>query len=162
MKRAIYPGSFDPVTYGHLNLIERGSKLVDEFLVVIFNNPNKKPMFTVEERLAMLKEATAGIPNVVVDSCGGLLNEYAKSKNCRLLVRGLRFYQDFEYEFQRALLLKKVDPELETAFFMTEDKYSYLSSSAVRELALFGGDISQMVPPCVEKMIKAKNIITLK
>lgn len=157
MKIAICPGSFDPVTYGHLNIIERSSAIVDKLIVAVFRNPNKHSMFTMEERLDMLREATKDLPNVEVDAFGGLLNEYARAKDCRLIIRGLRAFSDFEYEFQRALLLKKVDPELETAFFMTEGKYSFLSSTGVRELACFGGDISQLVPPYVQKCIQAKN-----
>jgi pantetheine-phosphate adenylyltransferase len=156
MKLAIYPGSFDPPTYGHLNIMERGAKLVDRLLVVVFQNPSKHGMFTLDERYDMLKKITKNIPNVEVDVCEGLLNEYARKKHCHLLIRGIRFYTDFDYEFQRALLLKKTKPHLETAFFMTDGKYSYVSSSAVRELAQFGGDIHQMVPPYVEKKIKEK------
>ncbi len=156
MKIAICPGSFDPVTYGHLNIIERSSALVDKLIVAVFRNPSKHSMFTMEERLDMLREVTKGIPNVEVDAFNGLLNEYAESKHCHLLIRGLRAFSDFEYEFQRALLLKKVDPKLETAFFMTEGKYSYLSSTGVRELACFGGEVSELVPPYVKQMIDAK------
>lgn len=156
MKIAICPGSFDPVTYGHLNIIERSSVMVDKLIVAVFRNPSKHYMFTMEERLDMLRKSTKGIPNVEVDAFDGLLNEYAENKNCHLLIRGLRAFSDFEYEFQRALLLKKVDPKLETAFFMTEGKYSYLSSTGVRELACFGGDVSELVPPYVKQVIEAK------
>lgn len=156
MKIAICPGSFDPVTYGHLNIIERSAALVDKLIVAVFRNPNKHSMFTMDERLDMLREATKYLPNVEVDAFGGLLNEYAEARNCHLLIRGLRAFSDFEYEFQRALLLKKVDPKLETAFFMTEGKYSYLSSTGVRELACFGGDVSQLVPPYVQHVIETK------
>ena len=113
-------------------------------------------MFTTEERLDMLRETTKDIPNVEVDAFDGLLNEYAASKDCHLLIRGLRAFSDFEYEFQRALMIKKIDPTLETAFFMTDSHYSYLSSTGVRELAHFNGDVTQMVPPYVQEMIKKK------
>lgn len=156
MKIAVCPGSFDPVTYGHLNIIERSAALVDKLIVAVFVNPNKKCMFTMAERLDMLREVTKEYPNVEVDAFEGLLNEYAQQKNCRLLIRGLRAFSDFEYEFQRALLLKQVAPQLETAFFMTEGKYSYLSSTGVRELACFGGDLSNLVPPYVEQVIRKK------
>lgn len=156
MKTAICPGSFDPVTYGHLNIIERSAALVDKLIVAVFRNPNKHSMFTMEERLDMLRETTKDIPNVEVDAFDGLLNEYAEAKDCHLLIRGLRAFSDFEYEFQRALLLKQVNPTLETAFFMAEGKYSYLSSTGVRELACFGGNVSQLVPPYVRQVIEAK------
>lgn len=156
MKIAICPGSFDPVTYGHLNIIERSAALVDKLIVAVFRNPNKHSMFTMEERLDMLKETTKNLPNVEVDAFDGLLNEYAEAKNCHLLVRGLRAFSDFEYEFQRALLLKKVNPKLETAFFMTDGQYSFLSSTGVRELACFGGNVSELVPPYVQHVIEAK------
>lgn len=156
MRIAICPGSFDPVTYGHLDIIERSSKLVDKLIVSVFCNPSKHPMFTMEERVDMLRETTKHLPNVEVDSFAGLLNEYAREKHCHLLIRGLRAFSDFEYEFQRALLIKQVDPQLETAFFMTEGKYSFLSSTGVRELACFGGDVSKLVPPYVEQIIHQK------
>lgn len=156
MKIAICPGSFDPVTYGHLNIIERSAALVDKLIVAVFRNPNKHSMFTMEERLDMLKETTKNLPNVEVDAFDGLLNEYAEAKNCHLLVRGLRAFSDFEYEFQRALLLKKVNPKLETVFFMTDGQYSFLSSTGVRELACFGGNVSELVPPYVQHVIEAK------
>lgn len=156
MKLAIYPGSFDPVTYGHLNVIERGAQIVDRLIVAVLDNPSKHSMFTMEERVDMLKQVTKHIPNVEVDCSHGLLYEYAKQKNCQLLIRGIRFYTEFESEFQRALLLKKLDPKLETMFLPTESEYSYLSSSVVKEIASFGGDIRQMVPPYVEKMIQKR------
>jgi len=156
MKTAICPGSFDPVTYGHLDIIRRSACLVDKLIVAAFVNPAKNYMFTLEERMDMLRETTKDIPNIEVDAFDGLLNVYAASKNCHLLVRGLRAFSDFEYEFQRALLIKKIDPQLETAFFMTDAKYSYLSSTGVRELVHFNGDISQMVPPYVQQMMLKK------
>ena len=157
MKIAICPGSYDPVTYGHLDIIKRSAVLVDKLIVTVFVNPSKKAsLFSIEERLDMLRETTKDIPNIEVDTSRGLLNVYAASKNCHLLIRGLRAFSDFEYEFQRALMIKKIDPTLETAFFMTDGRYSYLSSTGVRELAYFNGDVSQMVPPYVEAMIEKK------
>ncbi len=156
MKIAICPGSFDPVTNGHLDIIRRSAILVDKLIVAAFLNPSKHYMFTTEERLDMLRETTKDIPNVEVDAFDGLLNVYAEKKNCRLLIRGLRAFSDFEYEFQRALMIKQIDPSLETAFFMTDGRYSYLSSTGVRELAHFNGDLSKMVPPYVQEMIQRK------
>lgn len=157
MKIAICPGSYDPVTYGHLDIIKRSAVLVDKLIVTVFVNPSKKAsLFSIEERLDMLRETTKDIPNVEVDTSTGLLNVYAANKNCHLIIRGLRAFSDFEYEFQRALMIKKIDPTLETAFFMTDGRYSYLSSTGVRELAYFNGDVSQMVPPYVEAMIEKK------
>ena len=157
MKIAICPGSYDPVTYGHLDIIKRSAVLVDKLIVTVFVNPSKKTsLFSIEERLDMLRETTKDIPNVEVDAFDGLLNEYAARKNCHLLIRGLRAFSDFEYEFQRALMIKKIDPTLETAFFMTDGRYSYLSSTGVRELAHFNGDVTSMVPPFVQEMIKRK------
>ena len=157
MKIAICPGSYDPVTYGHLDIIKRSAVLVDKLIVTVFVNPSKKAsLFSIEERLDMLRETTKDIPNIEVDTSTGLLNVYAAGKNCHLLIRGLRAFSDFEYEFQRALMIKKIDPTLETAFFMTDGRYSYLSSTGVRELAYFNGDVSQMVPPYVEAMIEKK------
>ena len=157
MKIAICPGSYDPVTYGHLDMIKRSAVLVDKLIVTVFVNPSKKAsLFSIEERLDMLRETTKDISNVEVDTSTGLLTVYAASKNCHLIIRGLRAFSDFEYEFQRALMIKKIDPTLETAFFMTDGRYSYLSSTGVRELAYFNGDVSQMVPPYVEAMIEKK------
>ena len=154
MKIAICPGSFDPVTYGHLDIIRRSACLVDKLIVAAFLNPTKHYMFTTEERLDMLRETTKDIPNVEVDAFDGLLNEYAAKKNCHLLIRGLRAFSDFEYEFQRALLLKKIDNDLETVFIMTNAKYSFVSSSGVRELATFGGQLKDLVPECIEERIR--------
>ena len=147
MRRAICPGSFDPVTNGHIDIFERASLMFDEIIISVFNNPGKaQGMFTMDERVAMLKEATKHITNAKVTCFSGLLNEYCKQQNTKFIVRGLRAFSDFEYEFQRALLIKKIDHELETVFIMTNAQYSFLSSSGVRELAVFGGNISGLVP----------------
>ena len=148
MRRAICPGSFDPVTNGHIDIFERASLMFDEIIISVFHNPG------MEERVAMLKEATKHIPNAKVTCFSGLLNEYCKQQNTKFIVRGLRAFSDFEYEFQRALLIKKIDHELETVFIMTNAQYSFLSSSGVRELAVFGGNISGLVPESIEMQIK--------
>lgn len=153
MRIAVCPGSFDPVTNGHLDIFERASKIFDQLIVAVFHNPNKKPLFSMEERVEMLKTATAHIPNVKVDSFSGLLNEYVRERQSTIIVRGLRALSDFEYEFQRALLIKKIDPGMETVFMMTTADYSFVSSSGIKELAVFGGKIAGLVPPAVEEKI---------
>lgn len=149
LKIAVCPGSFDPVTNGHLDIFDRSSKIFDQLIVAVFHNPNKKPLFTMEERVEMLRIATAHIPNVRVDGFSGLLNEYVRRQNTTIIVRGLRALTDFEYEFQRALLIKKIDPGMETVFMMTNTEYSFVSSSGVKELARFGGNIGELVPAAV-------------
>lgn len=153
MRIAVCPGSFDPVTNGHLDIFYRTSQMFDEVIVAVFHNPGKKPLFSMEERVAMLEKATKHIPNVRVDCFSGLLNVYVKEQNTKFIVRGLRALSDFEYEFQRALLIKKVDPEVETVFMMTSSEYSFVSSSGIKELAKFGGCIKGLVPDSVEKAI---------
>ena len=154
MKIAIYPGSFDPVTLGHLDIIRRASIMFDRLIVAVMHNQNKKPAFSAEERVEFLKRTTADLPNVEVESFDGLLADYAKQKNACAIVKGLRAVSDFEYEFQRALLLKKIDNDLETVFIMTNAKYSFVSSSGVRELATFGGQLKDLVPECIEERIR--------
>ena len=153
MRIAVCPGSFDPITNGHLDIFERASKMYDLVIVGVFHNPNKKPLFNMHERVEMLKLATRHIGNIEVDAFSGLLNEYVRQKNATIIVRGLRAISDFEYEFQRALLIKKIDPLIETVFMMTSSEYSFLSSSAIKELAKFGGNISGLVPKCVEQQV---------
>lgn len=153
MRIAVCPGSFDPVTNGHLDIFERASKIFDQLTVAVFHNPNKKPLFTMEERVEMLRIATTHIPNVKVDGFSGLLNEYVRRQNTTIIVRGLRALSDFEYEFQRALLIKKVDAAMETVFIMTAADYSFVSSSGIKELAAFGGKIQGLVPLTVEKKV---------
>ncbi len=158
MKRvAVCSGSFDPVTNGHLDIFRRASLMFDELVVCVFYNPTKKAaMFSVRDRVSMLKDATKDMPNVRIMSYAGLLNEFCKQEKINFVVRGLRAFSDFEYEFQRALLLKSIDKDLETVFIMTNPQYSYVSSSGVRELAVFGGKVEDLVPPCVAKMIRKK------
>lgn len=160
MRIGICPGSFDPVTKGHIDIFERASKMFDEVIVAVFHNPNKKPLFNMQERVELLTEATKHLPNVRIDSFSGLLNEYVRKQNANIIIRGLRALSDFEYEFQRALLIKKVDPEIETIFMMTSSEYSFLSSSGIKELAKFGGSIKGFVPDCVEKEVKKRYALT--
>ena len=155
MRRAVCSGSFDPVTNGHIDIFERASKMFDELIISVFHNPGKdKAMFSMEERVEMLREATKHIPNVRVTSFSGLLNEFCQREKAPFIVRGLRAFTDFEYEFQRALLLKKIDNQLETGFIMTNAKYSFVSSSGVRELATFGGQLTDLVPECIEERVR--------
>lgn len=155
MRRAVCPGSFDPVTKGHIDIFERASAMFDEIIVSVFHNPGKdKAMFSMEERVEMLKLATKHIPNVRVTHFSGLLNEFCVQEKAPFIVRGLRTFSDFEYEFQRALLIKKIDQHLETVFIMTNAKYSFVSSSGVRELATFGGQLKDLVPECIEERVR--------
>lgn len=157
MKSAIYPGSFDPVTYGHLDVIKRASEIFDELIVSVLNNNVKTPLFSVEERVRMLVEATKDIPNVTVDSFSGLLIDYANRKGVHVAIRGLRAITDFEYELQIAQTNRKLSGgELDTMFLTTSLEYAYLSSSSVKEIASFNGDISQCVPDFVGKLIYEK------
>lgn len=157
MKAAIYPGSFDPVTYGHLDIIRRASEIFDELTVSVLNNQTKTPLFSVEERVRMLKEATSDLPNVAVDSFSGLLIDYAERENIHVAIRGLRAITDFEYELQIAQTNRKFSAgKLDTVFLTTSLEYAYLSSSTVKEIASFNGDISECVPDFVARMIYEK------
>lgn len=155
-KIAIYPGSFDPLTYGHLDIIERACKIFDKVIVSVFINPNKKGLFTLEERIDILKNVIGLNKQIVIESFDGLLTDYLKEKNIKIVIRGLRAVSDLEYEFQYASANRTLCPEIETIFFMPRLRYSYLSSTVVREIARFGGDISKMVPPYVVKKVKEK------
>jgi len=157
MKAAIYPGSFDPVTYGHLDIIRRASEIFDELTVSVLNNKTKTPLFSVEERVRMLEEATKDLPNVTVDSFSGLLIDYADRKGVHVAIRGLRAITDFEYELQIAQTNRKFsDGNLDTVFLTTSLEYAYLSSSTVKEIASFNGDISKCVPDFVAELIYKK------
>ncbi|NLI70721.1 MAG: pantetheine-phosphate adenylyltransferase [Firmicutes bacterium] len=156
MRRAICPGSFDPVTNGHIDIIRRASKVVDHLTVAVLDNPRKKGLFTFEERMKMLKSVTRNYRNIEIDSFRGLLVDYARQKEACIIIKGLRAISDFEFEFQMALINNKLDPRLETMFMMTSSKYAYLSSSIVKEVACFGGDISAMVPEEVHDFIIKK------
>ena len=153
MRRVVCPGSFDPVTNGHVDVFRRASTMFDEVIVAVFHNPAKNPMFSMEERVEMLKEATCDLPNIRVDCFSGLLNDYVRKQETNVIVRGLRALTDFEYEFQRALLMKRIDPDIETVFMMTSAEYSFLSSSGVRELNAFGGEIGGLVPAGVARRL---------
>lgn len=157
MKAAIYPGSFDPVTYGHLDVIKRASKIFDELTVSVLNNKVKTSLFSVEERVNILQEALKDVPNVKVESFSGLLVDYAKSRNVHVVLRGLRAITDFEYELQNAQTnVKLSNGELDTIFLTTSLEYAYLSSSSVKEIASFNGDISMCVPEFVAELVYQK------
>ncbi|MDD3706381.1 MAG: pantetheine-phosphate adenylyltransferase [Clostridiaceae bacterium] len=153
MKIAVYPGSFDPTTNGHLDIVKRSGLLFDKVIVAVLNNPNKKPLFSVEERVDILRRTCKDIENVEIDCFSGLLIDYAKSKNACAIVKGLRAVSDFEYELQMAHMNKKLNPDIETIFIMTNSRYSYLSSSLVKEVAQFGGCIKGLVPEIIEDEI---------
>ncbi len=156
MRRVIYPGTFDPITNGHLDIIERAITLFDVVTIGVTTNPAKNPLFTVEERMAMIRQVTATFTNVEVDSFSGLLVDYAKRLGACAIIRGLRAISDFEYEFQMALVNRKISDGIVTVFLMPNEKYTYLNSTIVKELAMFGGDISRFVPPLVEAQVKQK------
>jgi len=157
MKRiAIYPGSFDPVTNGHLDIVERGLKIFDKIIVAILYNPGKEGLFTVGERIEMLKASLKRFPNVEIDTFDGLLVEYAKKRKAQCILRGLRALSDFEYEFQMALMNRKLNRDVQTVFLMTGMRWIYTSSSIIKEAAQFGGKINGMVPPLVQRKIKEK------
>ena len=153
---AIYPGSFDPTTNGHLDLIERGAKIFGELVVAILRNSEKSPMFSLAERLEMLKELTGHLKNVRIDTFDGLMVEYAKSLDATCILRGIRAISDYEYELQMALMNRKLEPTLETVFMMPADKYSYVSSRLVREVAQAGGPVKGLVPEIVEQKLREK------
>ena len=156
MKCAVYPGSFDPVTLGHMDIIKRASSLFDRLIIAVLNNRAKTPLFSVEERVKMLEEVTKDLPNVEVKSFGGMTVDFARECGANALVRGLRAITDFEYELQIAQLNRVMDPDIDTVFLTTNLKYAYLSSSAVKEVAAYGGDISHFVTPYVENEVHNK------
>ncbi len=156
MRRVIYPGTFDPITNGHLDIIERAMMLFDNVTIGVTTNPAKNPLFTVEERVALIRQITQDFKNVQVDSFGGLLVDYANRLGACAIIRGLRAISDFEYEFQMALVNRKISEGIVTVFLMPNEKYTYLNSTIVKELATFGGDISRFVPPLVEAQVKQK------
>lgn len=156
MRIGIYPGSFDPITLGHLDVIKRSSRLVDLLIIGVLNNSEKHPLFTAEERVEMIKEVTRNIENIQVESFCGLLAEFARIKKAAVIVRGLRAITDFEYELQMAQINHKIESEVDTIFFTTSVEYSYLSSSVVKEVAFHKGDISSFVPIELVERIEAK------
>lgn len=153
---AIYPGSFDPVTYGHLDIIKRASKKVDYLIVAVLNNSSKSSLFSLDEKIQLLKQVTKDLPNVEIDCFSGLLTDYAIEKKCTTMIRGLRAVSDFEYEMQMALVNKKINDEVETLFMVSSSEYAYLSSSIVKEVAMLGGDVSCFVPKDIEQALKSK------
>jgi pantetheine-phosphate adenylyltransferase len=153
---AIYPGSFDPITNGHLDLIDRGSRLVDRLIVAILRNEAKQPLFTVEERIEMLEEVVTAYPNVEVDSFHGLLVDYARDRNATVLLRGIRAISDYVEELQMALMNRRLNPEVETIFMMSQEAYSFISSRLVKEVISLGGNISGLVPPSVEVRLRKR------
>jgi pantetheine-phosphate adenylyltransferase len=155
--KAIYPGTFDPLTNGHLDLIARGSRFVDELVVAILRNSDKgTPLFSVPERVEMIREATAGFGNVTVDTFDGLLVEFARRQGARAVLRGIRAISDYEYEFQMAMMNRKLDADLETLFMMPAEKYTYVSSRLIKGVFNLGGDVTELVPPNVVERLKSK------
>ncbi|HAC2846693.1 pantetheine-phosphate adenylyltransferase [Listeria monocytogenes] len=155
-KIAVIPGTFDPITNGHLDIIERAAKIFDVLYVSVLNNSSKKPLFTIEERMEMIRQVTAHLPNVQVESASGLTVDYAATRGATAIVRGLRAVSDFEYEMQIASMNRTLNADIETFFVMTNTKYSFLSSSIVKEVAQYQGDISELVPEIVNKAVQAK------
>ncbi len=155
-KIAVYPGSFDPVTFGHIDIVKRGRKVFDHIIVAILNNPAKNALFSIDERLEMLNQCMQDIPGLTFDSFDGLLVDYVKSKGACAVLRGMRAVSDFEKEFQLALMNRKLNRDIETVFLMTGMRWFFTSSSIIKEAATFGGDISDMVPPLVNERVRAK------
>ena len=155
-KIAVVPGSFDPITNGHIDIIKRAADVFDIVYVAVLNNSSKNPLFSIEERIQLIKEVMHDIPNIHVESSSGLLIDYAKSKNAKAIVRGLRAVSDFEYEMQITSMNRVLDENIETFFIMTKNQYSFLSSSIVKEVAKYGGNIRELVPETIEKALKAK------
>jgi pantetheine-phosphate adenylyltransferase len=153
---AVYPGSFDPITNGHLDIIARGLSVFDEVTIAILLNPEKQPLFTVEERVEIIGEAFAGESRIKVDTFSGLLVDYAEKIGATVIVRGLRAISDFEYEFQMALMNRHLNPRIETVFMMPAERYSYLSSRIVKEVFQLGGGVHELVPPVVERRLREK------
>lgn len=156
MKRAIYPGSFDPVTTGHLDVLDRAAKLFDEVIVAVAFNEQKQALFSTDERVELLKSATEGLTNVRVERFDGLLVEFARKQGAAALIRGLRAVSDFEFEFQMALMNRKLEPEIETIFLTPREEYTYLSSRIVKEIARLGGNVDTFVPPSVAQALRTK------
>lgn len=156
MRKAVYPGSFDPVTFGHLDIIERASRVVDEVIVAVLVNSSKKPLFTIEERVSMLEQATKQFSNVRIETFQGLTVDFARSVGANIMVRGLRAVSDFESEMQIAQTNHSLNPEIDTVFFTTSLEYAFLSSTIVREVASYGSDVSNMVPDAVAEKLRER------
>jgi pantetheine-phosphate adenylyltransferase len=155
-KLAIYPGTFDPITNGHISIINRGLKIFDKLVIALLYNPQKVPLFSLEERILMIRDVLRSVPNVEVDTFDGLLVDYAVRKNANVILRGLRALSDYEYEFQMALMNRKLNRNVQSIFLMTDYKWFYTSSTIIKEAARFGGDISGLVPPMVEEKLREK------
>ena len=153
---AVFPGSFDPITNGHLDIVDRGLGVFDRVRMAILMNPEKRPLFSVEERVALIREAYRGNPRVEVDTFSGLLVDYARRVGASVIIRGIRAISDFEYEFQMALMNRRLDPRIETVFMMPAESYSYVSSRLVKEVFQLGGRVTELVPPIVEKRLSEK------
>ena len=154
--KVIYPGTFDPITYGHLDIIERACCIFDKVLVAVAENPWKNPLFTLRERVEMVKETTSSLSRVAVESFSGLLVEFAREKKCKVILRGVREISDFEYEFQMALSNRRIAPEIETIFMMPKENYSFFSSRIIKEIASLGGKLEEFVPPLVAEKLREK------
>jgi len=154
--RAVYPGTFDPVTYGHIDLIRRARKIFDEVVVAVAHNPSKAPLFTVEERIQLLRQATRSLRGVSIDHFDSLVVDYVKRRGARVVIRGLRMLSDFEYEFQMALTNRKLSEEVETIFMMPSESYAYLSARLIKEAGALGADLSAFVPPFVASALRRK------
>ncbi len=155
-RKAVYPGSFDPITYGHIDIIKRAALIFDEVIVAVAHNVEKSPLFSVKERVAMLKKATAGMKNVTVDDFNALAVDYVKKKGIHVIIRGLRMISDFEYEFQMALTNRKLNASIETIFMMPHESYSYVSSKLIKEAAVLGANLKEFIPSFVEKELLKK------
>ena len=155
-RKAVYPGTFDPVTYGHIDLIKRALKIFDTVIIAVAHNAEKEPLFSVEERIAMLKKATRGMKGVVIEDFNGLAVNYVRNKGSRVMIRGLRMLSDFEYEFQMALTNRKLAQDIETIFMMPSESYSYLSSKLIKEAHALGADVKSFVPSFVAKALAQK------
>jgi len=149
-RAGIYPGSFDPITQGHVNVVERSLDIFDEVVVAVLNNPDKRAMFSPQERVALISDLFAHEPRVVVDRFEGLLVDYVRGRGARHVIRGLRAVQDFEYEFQMTMMNRRLAPDIDTVFMMTEEEYFYIASRTVKEIAVLGGDITGLVPPAIQ------------
>lgn len=157
MNRALYPGSFDPVTFGHLDVLQRASLLFDEVLVAVAHNESKSALFSTEQRVGLLRESTQSLPNVRITSFQGLLVDFARQQGARAILRGLRAISDFEYEFQMALMNRSLEPKLETLFLMPSEEYTYVSSRLVKEVSKLGGNVSRFVPECVAQALQTQH-----
>jgi pantetheine-phosphate adenylyltransferase len=155
-RTAVYPGSFDPITYGHLDILYRGLKIFDKIIIAVAKNIEKNPLFTVEERMEMIRETLKGSENVIVDSFEGLLVDYLRKMNAKFVIRGLRAMSDFDYEFQMASVNRTLNPDIDTIFMMTSRDFFFISSRTVKEVASYGGSVKEFVPPNVEKRLKEK------